>query len=280
MDRLWIEVTEVEARLERGLECCHEFESHPNIVECAHSDSKWLSVDATANRGRADSVIRALQRNNTVVHIDCIPAYLTKDEFLAIARKVTSLRIFGAQYQIADDVQLPPNILSIEGRAAMSQEHQDALERNRSQLGDRTTIEFTRTLLKGRALVLHGASTFTIRFLGPPTGFLTLQLVYRATAPDIYLTVGEFKHPVPHSDRFVRHDIKIWPRPSSELSFTPNSRNALTFRATGDSIDLYDIEMLDTAGNPCRWKSGDHGDVLEESMSATTSEDWPGSQRS
>jgi hypothetical protein len=271
-DRLWNEVNEVEARLKRGLERCRDFRTSPKIVECAHSDTKWLSIQQTSHM---NSVVDALQRNKAVIHVDCNKLNnLTNDHFLAMARNVTSLCIY-QPYQIPDDVQLPPNILSISGYVTMSQEHEDALDRNRSQLGNRTTIEFARVVVEARNLLLHDASHFAIRFLAPPAGPLTLRLVYRARHPDVHLTAEElpdFKHLITHSDALITDEIKIHSdvlKKSSGLSFTPNSRNTLTFRVTSQ-VYIGDIEMLGTAGKPCHWKGGDDN-VLEEVVSTTTS---------
>jgi hypothetical protein len=147
-------------------------------------------------------------------------------------------------WEIPDSVQLLSNILSI-SYAKLSEAQEDTLKQNRLQ-SRRTTIEVD-SYVKGR--VLYYVHSFTLRFFGPPSDYLTLRLTHRSSAPENYFTVNKGKYPIPHSDTLVVEEFKIWnsslPK-SSELTFTPGSRNTLQFQLT-NHIDytLRDIELLD-----------------------------------
>jgi hypothetical protein len=147
---------------------------------------------------------------------------------------------------IPDSVQLPSNILSI-SYVKLSEAHKDTLKQNQLQ-SQRTTIEVDGDV-NGR--VLCYVHSFTLRFSGPLSDYLTLRLIHRSSAPENHFTVNEGKFPIPHSDTLVVEEFKIWtntlPKSSTELTFTPGSRNTLQFlfMNPGYHYALHDIELLD-----------------------------------
>jgi hypothetical protein len=243
--RLRREVEGVEERLERGLERCREFRSSQGHVEVTYSDSKWATFNAWP--GEFDGVLHALENRQNVIHIYIYGNYRDDQvaRIFAATRKMMSCTSISL-WKIPDSVQPPPNILSI-SYAELSEAQEDTLKQNQLQ-SQRTTIEVD-GIPKGR--VLSYVRSFTLGFLGPLSDYLTLRLIHCSSAPECYVTVNKGKYPIPHSDTLVVEEFKIWnsslQKSSTELTFTPGSRNTLQFNLTDDKSNytLRDIELLD-----------------------------------
>jgi hypothetical protein len=242
--RLRREVEGVEERLEHGLERCREFRHSQQLVEVTHSDSKWARF--LPWQGEFDGMLHALESRQNVIDIEIHSNYQDDQVARIFATRMmtscTSIQWIGT---IPDSVQIPPNILSI-SYAKLSEAQEDTLKQNQLQ-SQRTTIEFI-GILKGR--VLRYVRSFTLRFFGPLSDYLTLRLIHCSSAPENYFMVNGGKFPIPHSNILVVEEFKIWnsslPK-SSELTFTPGSRNTLQFSFTDPGLHyaLRDIELLD-----------------------------------
>jgi hypothetical protein len=210
--RLRCEAEHVEARLRcnPGL-CCNEFErlDLEYLINLTHSESKWQCISCI-NDARINS---ALKRNQHVTHIDVDWTVIgdITSLFNAIPTCVTS--IFCRKHHIIPaNTRLSSSILSISmPNTTLPNEHQRALERNLAQLKKtrRTTLEFAGMVYNyGRGLGVCGASgEFTIRFFGPSSGFVKLQLTHNASCPHQILELEingslVLKHLVPESKSF------------------------------------------------------------------------------
>ena len=167
--------------------------------------------------------------------------------------------------KIPDSVQLPPNILSLNlAEGDLSEAQRNTLEQNQSQ-SQRTTIEVNGSSVQGR--VVSCVRSFTLRFFGPLSDYITLRLVHSSTKPGSYFIVNEdesYKHPIPCSDTLVLEDIKIWNTSAQRsrssklqiLTFTPGSQNTLRLGFDAPTImgSLYyalrDIKLLGQDGLP------------------------------
>jgi len=204
--------------------------------------------------------------------------------FFAMTRDMeacTSVCWFGDT--IPDSVELPSNILSITGFNdpndwQLSQKHKDTLNRNISQLdGKRTTFEFKDMWvspvgdLRGR-----GHCSFTIRFLGPSSGHLKLQLIHHSTEPKECFTAEleeDNSCDILLSDTFTLANLTIWngsrpPYESAGLTFVPNVRNHLTctFKTkTSAHYVLRDIQLLNENGLP--YDPANNGNGVEDADS-------------
>jgi hypothetical protein len=249
--RLRWEAKSVEDRLECGLERCREFKSSRGLIELTHSDSKWAMFNPWLE---FEATLHALESRQNVIHLIIIDKYPDDEleRIFAATRRMMSCTSICYPEKIPDSVQLPPNILSIY-YAELSEAHNDTLEQNQLQ-SQRTTIEVHGGLL---SLVFW----FTVRFFGPPSDYLTLRLIHCSSKPENHLTVNDGKYPIPHSDTFILEEFKIWNSTlpnSSQLTFTPGSRNTLKFSPTSphDYI-LHDIELLDTNRLPYEPANGE-----------------------
>ena len=266
--RLESEVQDVDERLANGLEHCHQFWSGSKLVDLTHSDSKWLRIVISR-----DGAIRALSRNKHVILIEVYARSASSSditEFFAAIRNTTSCTsIFGVGGSIPG-IELPPNILSISHHyGQLSSEHENTLALNRSQLDKRTTIEFSDIYVTGRDLTpVRSGSSFTLRFFGPSSDYLTLRLIHRSAKAEQFLQVvsSAFTHPIPQSDSYVLEDIRIMPQDatsSSGLTFEPGTRNTLAFTC-GLWEYFRDIELLDKDGFPYRSADAAQMEVVSE----------------
>jgi hypothetical protein len=84
---------DVDERLQRGFEHCHEFRSSEYLVDLTHSDSKWLNFYI-----RLPGVLRALNRNKHVIHVG-VDAYFASDDditqFFAVIRTSMHFDLLG-----------------------------------------------------------------------------------------------------------------------------------------------------------------------------------------
>jgi hypothetical protein len=265
--RLESEIQDVEERLANGLEHCHQFNSDKDLVDSTHSDSKWLSIDIPSR----DGAIRALSRNKHVIFVNVNASSSDITEFFAAIRNTmscTSIYWFGGS--IPASIELPPNILSISHYSGqLSSEHENTLTHNRSQLDKRTTIEFSDMSVIGRDLTpMANGSSFTLRFFGPSSDYLTLRLIHHSTEVEQFLRVVSpaFTHPIPQSDSYVLEDIRIMPQDatsSSGLTFEPGTRNTLAFTCSYWEY-FRDIELLDKDGFPYRSADAAQMEVVSE----------------
>jgi len=169
--------------------------------------------------------------------------------------------------RIPASIQLSPNILSISG-SNLSEDQKVSLDHNRSQLDKTrsTTVESENMAVYGVDLTPNSnTSSFTLRFFGPSSDRLTLQLTHRSKTPDQLLKVGSLAFELPQSDTFVLEDIIIHNKStqSSGLTFEPGCRNTLTFTVTSDRGEylLRDIELLDENGHPYHPTDDGDGEV-------------------
>jgi hypothetical protein len=98
----------------------------------------------------------------------------------------------------------------------------------------------------------HPETDIAVSFVGPSCGNLILRLTHRATRPGITLAVlgTSFTLTIPESlttDDINLHAIGNSP---SQVSFRPNTRNNLIFKAPMYTHDLQRIQLLDEHGHP------------------------------
>ena len=264
--RLESEVQDVDERLANGLEHCNQFNSDKDLVDLTHSDSKWLSINISR-----DGAIRALSRNKHVIFVDVYSAS-SRDisQFIAAIRNTTSCTsITWEGDPIPASIELPPNILSFSPTWMLSSEQKDTLVLNQSQLDKRTTIEFSGIYVTDRGLTpFSSGGSFTLRFFGPSSDYLTLRLIHRSTRAEQFLQVESqaFRHPIPQSESFMLEDIRIMPQDatsSSGLTFEPGTRNTLAFTCSYWEY-FRDIELLDKDGFPYRSADAAQMEVVSE----------------
>ena len=269
--RLESEVQDVDERLANGLDHCHQFNSDKDLINLTHSDSKWLWIDISR-----DGAIRALSRNKHVILVNVWAHSASSSDisqFFAAIRNTTSctsISWFGDE--IPASIELPPNILSFSPTRYLSLEQEETLALNRSQSDKRTTIEFSDMYVTGRDLTPSNlGGSFTLRFFGPSSDYLTLRLIHRSTEAEQFLRVVSpaFRHPIPKSKSFMLEDIRIMPQDatsSSGLTFEPGTRNTLAFVFTCGAWEYFlcDIELLDKDGSPYRSADAAQMEVVSE----------------
>ena len=254
--RLESEVKDVDERLRSGVDHCHEFKSDRELVDLIHSDSKWLCINISR-----DGAILALSRNKYVIQVDIYAPFASDSDisrFFAVIRNTMSCTsIYWVGLSIPASIELPANILSFSPTSYLSSEQEETLALNRARLDKKTTVEFSHMHVNGRDLTSSSVGgSFTVRFFGPPSDYLTLRLIHRSKGTDQSLQVeSHFRHPIPQSESFVLEDIPIVMQngtPPSGLTFEPGSRNTLMFMILtyfGRYL-LRDIELLDKDGSP------------------------------
>ena len=244
--RLTREMANIKDRLNQGLERCSEFWSDEKLLECRHSQSKWLILFRSQLKAPLEVYSHALKGNENIIDI-FFGDFKSHDDYRSIADTIRDL----------------PSVTTIwvEDRRRLPDIQRDTplLINNYSGSDIETFLDNDPQLQ-----LVHSRGTFmffsnptrstkdiAISFVGPTSGDLRLRLTHHCNHSDATLTIKgtSFQLPVPSS--LTADDVTLHATPSEpgQPSFKPGIRNSLIIQVTAQSsYSIHDVQLLDQSG--------------------------------